>query len=121
MAEIELGVLHRQCLDRRIASRPALDEELEAWVTDRNGAAMRNDGGRGLMADATEVDPFGGGRHNPEGGGGHAGLLASTTANPPASIAFTGHDRRDGLLSLRRILAPLDTMRAANPRRSLCL
>ncbi len=39
MAEIELSVLQRQCLDRRIASRPALAEEVDAWVTDRNAAA----------------------------------------------------------------------------------
>jgi hypothetical protein len=39
MAEIELSVLQRQCLDRRIASRPELAEELDAWVGDRNAAA----------------------------------------------------------------------------------
>jgi len=39
MAELELSVLHRQCLDRRIASRPALAEELDAWIGRRNAAA----------------------------------------------------------------------------------
>jgi hypothetical protein len=39
MAEIELSVLARQCLDRRIASRPALAEEVDAWVIDRNAMA----------------------------------------------------------------------------------
>jgi hypothetical protein len=36
MAEIELSVLARQCLDRRIADRDTLAAEVAAWVADRN-------------------------------------------------------------------------------------
>jgi hypothetical protein len=36
MAEIELSVLARQCLDRRIESAAELRRELEAWEEDRN-------------------------------------------------------------------------------------
>ncbi|HMB04988.1 MAG TPA: hypothetical protein VKP69_14765 [Isosphaeraceae bacterium] len=36
MAEIELSVLARQCLDRRIESVKELRWEVEAWETDRN-------------------------------------------------------------------------------------
>jgi hypothetical protein len=36
VAEIELGVLTRQCLDRRIGSPPELEHELAAWETQRN-------------------------------------------------------------------------------------
>lgn len=36
MAEIEIGVLRRQCLDRRIADRETLVEEVEAWQRRRN-------------------------------------------------------------------------------------
>ena len=36
MAEIELSVLARQCLDRRIESAAVLRREVEAWETDRN-------------------------------------------------------------------------------------
>lgn len=39
MAELELSVLQRQCLDRRIASRPELEAETAAWVAVRNTAA----------------------------------------------------------------------------------
>jgi len=39
MAELELSVLARQCLDRRIASQPVLRAETDAWVTARNAAA----------------------------------------------------------------------------------
>jgi len=45
MAEIELSVLARQCLDRRIPGRPALAREIAPWVAGRNadmvGAAWR--------------------------------------------------------------------------------
>jgi transposase len=45
MAEIELSVLARQCLDRRIPDRDALAREVAAWVAGRNadlvGAAWR--------------------------------------------------------------------------------
>jgi transposase len=36
MAEIELSVLARQCLDRRIESRELLRREVEAWELERN-------------------------------------------------------------------------------------
>jgi hypothetical protein len=43
MAEIELSVLQRQCLDRRLGDRLTLEREVTAWVTARNGAASRID------------------------------------------------------------------------------
>jgi DDE superfamily endonuclease len=43
MAEIELSVLERQCLRRRIADRPALERAASAWVDRRNGAAATID------------------------------------------------------------------------------
>lgn len=39
MAEIELSVLARQCLDRRIPDAPTLEGEVAAWVAQRNAAA----------------------------------------------------------------------------------
>ena len=39
MAEIELSVLTRQCLDRRLPDGAALARELAAWVATRNAAA----------------------------------------------------------------------------------
>ena len=36
MAEIELNVLTRQCLDRRIPDKPTLIEETNAWQNERN-------------------------------------------------------------------------------------
>jgi len=36
MAEIELSVLARQCLDRRILDKPALTREVAAWQRERN-------------------------------------------------------------------------------------
>ena len=38
MAEIELGVLASQCLDRRLPDRETLEQEVAAWVTERNAA-----------------------------------------------------------------------------------
>jgi hypothetical protein len=38
MAEIELSVLARQCLDRRIPDRESLAEEASAWEAERNAA-----------------------------------------------------------------------------------
>ena len=38
MAELELGVLQRQCLDRRLADRATLEREVAAWVRRRNAA-----------------------------------------------------------------------------------
>ena len=43
MAEIELSVLSRQCLARRIADRSTLEREIAAWTTARNAAASRVD------------------------------------------------------------------------------
>jgi hypothetical protein len=36
MAEIEIGILSRQCLDRRIPSRQLLQSEVDAWQQARN-------------------------------------------------------------------------------------
>ena len=38
MAETELSVLTRQCLDRRIPDRETLELEIDAWQSDRNDA-----------------------------------------------------------------------------------
>jgi DDE superfamily endonuclease len=43
MAEIELSVLGRQCLDRRIADRATLAVEVAAWATRRNAEAVTVD------------------------------------------------------------------------------
>lgn len=42
VAEIELSVLGRQCLDRRIPDQPTLQAEVAAWASERNddGAAV---------------------------------------------------------------------------------
>ena len=42
MAEIELAVLAGQCLDRRLADQPTLEQEVAAWQ------AARNRAGRGV-------------------------------------------------------------------------
>jgi hypothetical protein len=39
VAEIELSILSRQCLDRRIGSSAELTRELAAWQTERNAQA----------------------------------------------------------------------------------
>jgi hypothetical protein len=41
MAEIELAVLQRQCLNRRIANRTALEHQVAAWETPRNKTSCR--------------------------------------------------------------------------------
>ena len=41
MAEIEIGVLARQCLDRRIANQDILRGEVNAWQNQRNRDAVR--------------------------------------------------------------------------------
>lgn len=41
MAEIEIGVLKSQCLDRRIDNRPELEREIAAWQAQRNAAGAR--------------------------------------------------------------------------------
>jgi hypothetical protein len=41
VAEIELSVLARQCLDRRIGSAAELTAEIDAWAADRNKTASK--------------------------------------------------------------------------------
>ena len=41
VAEMELSVLARQCLDRRIPDRDALGREVAAWERDRNRAVVK--------------------------------------------------------------------------------
>ena len=41
MVEIEIGVLRRQCLDRRIDTREWLEQEIAAWQRQRNAAGAR--------------------------------------------------------------------------------
>jgi DDE superfamily endonuclease len=41
MAEIELSILGRQCLDRRIDNAGELTQEVAAWEAERNAAAAR--------------------------------------------------------------------------------
>ncbi len=43
MAEIELGILQRQCLDRRLGDRATLTSEVAAWVATRNARVRRID------------------------------------------------------------------------------
>lgn len=43
MAEIELGVLIRQCLTRRIANKATLESEVNAWQNDRNVKVVKVD------------------------------------------------------------------------------
>jgi len=43
MAEIELGVLARQCLDRRIPDQNILRSQVVAWAAERNQAEIRVD------------------------------------------------------------------------------
>ncbi len=43
IAEIELGVLARQCLDRRIPGQEVLEQETGAWQEQRNREAIRVD------------------------------------------------------------------------------
>ena len=43
MAEIELSVLQRQCLDRRLGSRATMEQEVAAWVAARNETATSID------------------------------------------------------------------------------
>ena len=41
MAECELSVLSRQCLDRRLASKESVTAEVAAWEAERNRAGVR--------------------------------------------------------------------------------
>jgi transposase len=43
MAEIELGVLMRQCLTRRIPDKVTLEREVNAWQDDRNSKVIKVD------------------------------------------------------------------------------
>lgn len=43
MAESELSVLSRQCLDRRIPDKQTLIEEVAAWEHDRNSNHTKAD------------------------------------------------------------------------------
>jgi hypothetical protein len=43
MAEIELGVLVRQCLNRRIPEKAILEEQIAAWQNDRNAKIVKVD------------------------------------------------------------------------------
>ena len=43
MAEIELSILSRQCLRRRVASQEVLAHEVAAWQTTPNAAAQKID------------------------------------------------------------------------------
>ena len=41
MAEIELSVLERQCLNRRISDKATLTTEVNAWVEERNAQIVK--------------------------------------------------------------------------------
>ncbi len=43
MAEIELSVLSRMCLDRRLSDQAALERELQAWEAERNAQQVTVD------------------------------------------------------------------------------
>jgi hypothetical protein len=43
MAEIELSILARQCLDRRLPSLEAVQQEVLAWQHERNQATVTID------------------------------------------------------------------------------
>ena len=43
IAELELSVLARQCLDRRIPDRSTLEVEVAAWETERNRLGSKVD------------------------------------------------------------------------------
>ncbi len=43
MAEIEIGIMARQCLNRRIADQQTLKDEIKAWNKVRNDKAIRVD------------------------------------------------------------------------------
>jgi hypothetical protein len=43
MAECELSVLARQCLNRRIGEQETLTREVQAWEVDRNAAQVTID------------------------------------------------------------------------------
>jgi hypothetical protein len=41
MAEIELGALVRQCLDRRLPDLTTLEQEVQAWQQQRNDEVVK--------------------------------------------------------------------------------
>lgn len=43
MAEIELSIVQRQCLDRRLGDRETVEREVDAWVNDRNASVATID------------------------------------------------------------------------------
>ena len=43
MAEIEISILQRQCLDRRLGDRATVEREVAAWVHERNRTARTID------------------------------------------------------------------------------
>jgi hypothetical protein len=43
MVEVEIGVLRRQCLDRRIGERARLSHEIAVWQKQRNANGARID------------------------------------------------------------------------------
>ena len=43
MAEIELSVLSRQCINRRIPDELTLNKQVQAWVEDRNSKVVKVD------------------------------------------------------------------------------
>lgn len=43
IAEIELSALKLQCLDRRIPTKEKMEEEVKAWLADRNAASRKID------------------------------------------------------------------------------
>lgn len=43
MAEIEIGVAQRQCLSRRLAEKPLVEQQLQQWCKDRNAANASTD------------------------------------------------------------------------------
>jgi len=43
MAEIEISILARQCLNRRLRDQDALKREINAWHNARNHKAIRAD------------------------------------------------------------------------------
>lgn len=54
MAEIEIGVMVRPCLDQRIPDQESLKREIEAWQNERNkkgvcGLAFHNSGCEGVV------------------------------------------------------------------------
>jgi hypothetical protein len=43
MAEIELGIIIRQCLTRRIGDKATLESKVNAWQNDRNAKIVKGD------------------------------------------------------------------------------